>query len=64
MNTKGGQYKFDSIVNNAPAYRNENNDYLALNGTTWLIMPENRFLDGVTGGWFKIDSRGISESKS
>ena len=45
-------------MHNAPAYRNANNEYLANNGDTWYIMSENRFIDGITGGWFRIDSTG------
>ena len=57
-NSKGGEFKFHSIMNNAPAYRNANNEYLAYDGDTWLIMSEKCFLDGVTCGWFKIYSTG------
>ena len=57
-NSKGGEYKFHSILNNAPAYHNDKNDYLAYDGLRWLIMSESTFLDGVTGGWFKIETKG------
>ena len=57
-NNKGGEFEFHSIFNNEPAYRNVKNEYLAYDGDTWLIMPEYRFLDGVTGGWFKIETTG------
>ena len=57
-NRESGEFKFHSIMNNAPAYRNANNVYLAYNGDTWLISAEKCFLDGVTCGWFKIDSTG------
>ena len=48
-------------MNNAPAYRNANNEYLAYDGDTWFITTEKSFIDGVTGGWFKIDSTGTSK---
>ena len=58
-NSKGGEFKFHSIMNNAPAYHNANNEYLAYDGDTWFILSEKKFLDGVNGGgWFKFDSRG------
>ena len=57
-NSKGGEFKFHSIMNNAPAYRNTNNEYLANDGDTWLITTEKCFIDSVTCGWFKIDSKG------
>ena len=57
-NNKGGEYKFHSILNSAPAYHNAKNNYLAYTGLQWFIMSENRFLNGVTGGWFKIDTTG------
>ena len=32
LNKKGGEYKFHSILNSRPAYRNADNTYLAYNG--------------------------------
>ena len=58
-NHKGGEYKFHSIMNNLPAYRNANNDYLAHDGyDEWYIMSEDKFVNDVTGGWFRIASTG------
>ena len=56
---KSGEFKFHSIVNDAPAYRNADNDFLAYNGNNeWFILPEDRFVNDVNGGWFKIASKG------
>ena len=58
-NNFGGEFEFHSIFNNAPAYRNVNNIYLAYNGDEWYIMSEDRFLDGITGfEWFRIETTG------
>ena len=58
-NNTSGEYKFHSIIYNAPAYRNSDNYYLAYDGyDEWRIMPEKCFLDGVTCGFFQIDSKG------
>ena len=55
-----GEYEFDSIVNNAPAYRSAGNTYLAYaESNTWYILSEERFMDGISGGWFRIHSKGI-----
>ena len=55
-----GEYEFHSIVNNAPAYRSARNTYLAYDESNkWYIMSEERFMDGISGGWFRIDSKGI-----
>ena len=63
LNNKGGEYKFHSILNDAPAYHNAKNDFLAFDGENeWYIMSEDRFVissaDDIFGGWFKINSRG------
>ena len=58
-NNKGGEYEFHSISNNAPAYRDAKNNYFAYNGDEWYIMSEKSFLDGISGGWLRIYSKGI-----
>ena len=57
-NSYGGEFEFHSIFNNAPVYRNVNNIYLAYDGDEWYIMSEDRFLNGITGGWFRIETTG------
>ena len=57
-NNKGGEFEFHSIFNIAPAYRNVKNHYLAYDGSEWYIMSEDRFLNGITGGWLRIESTG------
>ena len=57
-NNKAGEYEFHSILNNAPAYRNAENNYFAYDGEEWYIMSEKRFIDGISGGWFRIYSEG------
>ena len=60
LNNMSGEFEFHSILNNAPAYRNDKNDYLAYDGQNkWFIMSEDSFLNGVTGGWLKIETTGI-----
>ena len=60
FNTYAGEYEFHSIVNNVPAYRNAKNYYLAYDEShAWYITSEERFLDGISGGWFRIYSKGI-----
>ena len=58
LNKKDGEYKFHSISNERPAYRNADNHYLAYRLNAWFIMPEGKFDKGVTDGWFRIDSTG------
>ena len=58
-NSYGGEFEFHSIFNIAPVYRNVNNIYLAYNGDEWYIMPEDWFLNGINGGWFRIETTGI-----
>ena len=60
---KGGEYEFHSIMYNTPAYRNTKNDYLVFDGDTWLITDEDCFLDDVSCGWLRIDSRGTPKLK-
>ena len=59
LNNKAGEYKFHSILNNAPAYRHAKNNYFAYDGDKWTIMSEERFMNGISGGWFRINSKGI-----
>ena len=57
-NKKSGKFEFHSIIHNAPAFRNDNHDYLTYDGHKWYIMSEGRFLDGNSGGWFRIETTG------
>ena len=57
-NKRSGEFEFYSIMHNAPAFRNEKNDILAYDGDIWLIMSVDNFLDGITGGWFFIETTG------
>ena len=60
LNYKAGEYVFHSIVNNAPAYRNAKNTYLGYaESNRWYILSEGRFMNDFSGGWFRIDSKGI-----
>ena len=57
FNDLGGEFKFHSIINNAPAYRYAQ-CYFVHDGSEWYIMSESRFLDGLSGGWFKNNFKG------
>ena len=46
LNKKDGEYKFHSISNERPAYRNADNHYLAYRLNAWFIMPEGKFEKG------------------
>ena len=63
FNKKGGEYQFHSITNERPSYRNANN-YLAYGLNAWLIISEGSFANGVTNGWFRIDSTGTLKTFS
>ena len=58
-NKKTGEYRFHSIVNNAPAYRDAENNYFAYDGYKWLILSQYCFQNNISCGWFRIFSKGI-----